>query len=149
VEEAYELVADTVAKLKWRIAAAEPPTGKPARSGRLEATDRTLLVGFPDDVVVRVEGSGARTRIDVRSASRYGRFDFGQNAARVRRFLAEVRLRAESTLPTAVAGRRGLKTLRAGAILKRQKAHDPQKAEARTQRYHAQSSTQRGRGPRE
>ena len=63
----------------------------------LEATDQTMLIGFTDDIVVRVEGSANRSRIDVRSASRYGRFDLGQNATRVRRFLAELQARAEAT----------------------------------------------------
>ena len=31
------------------------------------------VIGFTDDIVVRVEGSANRSRIDVRSASRYGR----------------------------------------------------------------------------
>ena len=46
----------------------------------LEATDQTMIMGFTDDVVVRVEGTLNRSRIDIRSASRYGVVDFGQNA---------------------------------------------------------------------
>jgi uncharacterized protein DUF1499 len=37
---------------------------------------------------VRPDGDGAR--IDVRSASRYGRHDFGTNAARVRSLLEDI-----------------------------------------------------------
>ena len=33
-------------KLRWRVAAAEPPTGRPVKAGVLEATDQTMLVGF-------------------------------------------------------------------------------------------------------
>jgi hypothetical protein len=149
VEESYELVEETVAKLKWRVAATSPPAIRPARAGLLEATDRTLLVGFTDDITVRVEGNATRARIDVRSASRYGQFDFGQNAARVRRFLAEVRARADATLPSAISGRRALRTTRAGAMVKRRKERDQQKVEARTARDHAQPSVQRGRVQRE
>ena len=100
VEEAFELVEEVVRKLKWKVAAAEPPTGKPAKGGLLEATDQTLVVGFTDDIIVRVEGNATRSRIDVRSASRYGHADLGQNATRVRRFLAELQSRVDGTVAT-------------------------------------------------
>ena len=143
-EEAFDLVEEAVRKLRWRVVAAEPPTGRPAKAGILEATDQTMIVGFTDDIVVRVDGSANRARIDVRSASRYGSFDFGQNAARARRFLAEVQHRAEAT---AIASRRG--TTRARALLKRQKAGDPEKAGSRTGRGPAQSSVPRAPAQKE
>jgi hypothetical protein len=40
-------------------------------------------MGFREDVVVRVRADGQGSRIDVRSSSRYGSFDFGSNAKRV------------------------------------------------------------------
>ena len=43
-----------------------------------------------DDVVIRLRPSGNRVTIDVRSASRYGTHDFGSNAQRVRRLLADI-----------------------------------------------------------
>ena len=145
-EEAFELVEETVRKLRWRVVAAEPPTGRPLKAGTLEAADQTMIVGFTDDIVIRVEGSPTRSRIDVRSASRYGTFDFGQNAARVRRFLADVQSRAEAT---AVAGRRGAASARARALLKRQKAGDPEKAGSRSGRGPAQSNVQRAPAQKE
>jgi uncharacterized protein (DUF1499 family) len=143
-EEAFELVEEAARRLRWRIVAAEPPVARPAKAGILEATDETLIVGFRDDIVVRVEGGPTRARIDVRSASRYGRFDFGQNAARVRRFLAEVQARAEAT---GIASRRG--AARARALLKRQKAGDPQKGEGRNARGPGQSNVQRAPAQKE
>ena len=99
VEESFELVEEVVRKLKWKVVQADPPVGgKTAKGGTLEATDQTLVVGFTDDVVVRVEGGPSQSRIDVRSASRYGAGDLGQNATRVRRFLTELYTRLESTL---------------------------------------------------
>ncbi|HEX7383529.1 MAG TPA: DUF1499 domain-containing protein [Burkholderiaceae bacterium] len=71
--------------LGWRVAAEAP------QEGRIEATATTLLFGFQDDVVVRIAAQGAGSRVDVRSASRIGRSDFGVNAARVRAFLARLR----------------------------------------------------------
>lgn len=54
----------------------------------VEATDTTLLYGFKDDMVVRIVGTADGTRVDVRSKSRVGRSDLGQNAKRIRKFLA-------------------------------------------------------------
>ena len=145
VEESFELVEEVVRKLKWKMRQAEPPVGgRAAKGGTLEATDQTLVVGFTDDVVVRVEGGPSQSRIDVRSASRYGVGDLGQNATRVRRFLTELYTRLESTSP-GVAGRRRP----ASAALKRLKERDPQRAESRTAPGHARSDAQRGRGQKE
>jgi hypothetical protein len=132
-EEAFELAEEAVRRLRWHVVADEAPTGeRGARIGRIEATEQTLLVGFADDIVIRVEGGVSRARIDARSASRYGRFDFGQNAARLRRFFAEVRARAEATPP--LAAKQRLKRGAARALLKRQKARDRRKAESRNVR---------------
>ena len=154
LQETFELVEDAVRKLKWRIAASEPPVGRPAKGGTIEATDNTLVVGFTDDIVIRVEGSVNRSRIDVRSASRHGQHDLGQNATRVRRFLAELQTRLESTSPGGIAGRRGLRTTRAGAAVKKLKESDRQKAErlkaeSCSGRVRVQSSAQRERAPKE
>ena len=54
---------------------------------RIEATDTTLLYGFKDDLVVRIIEAPDATRIDVRSKSRVGRSDLGQNAKRIRKYL--------------------------------------------------------------
>jgi hypothetical protein len=146
-EETFELAEEAARKLKWRVQASEPPKGRPASTGTLEATDQTLVVGFIDDIVVRVEGNATRSRVDVRSASRYGRHDIGQNATRVRQFMAELQLRVDSTGP-AVAGRRGLRTTRAGVRVKGGRAADPGKGEGRNARGRARSSAQRGQEPR-
>ena len=45
---------------------------------------RTPILGFRDDVVVRVRADpDGGARLDFRSTSRYGRHDFGTNAARI------------------------------------------------------------------
>lgn len=148
-DEAFELVEETVRKLRWKVVTLDPPVGRPARNGTLEATDTTLVIGFVDDISIRVDGGTSRSRIDVRSASRYGVGDLGMNADRVRRFLSELQLRADQTAPAAVARRRGLRTTRAGALLKKAKARDRQKAEGRSSRERVQSSSQRVPVPRE
>jgi hypothetical protein len=146
VEETFELIEDAVRKLKWSVAVAEAPVARSAKGGRLEATDHTMLVGFIDDIVVRVEGNATRSRVDVRSASRYGIHDFGQNATRVRHFLIELQTRVDSTAPATVAGRR---SHRAGALVKRLKERDQKKAESRKKQDRAQSNAQRGPAPKE
>jgi uncharacterized protein (DUF1499 family) len=54
--------------------------------GRIEATDTTALMGFKDDIVIRVRNENGAAQVDVRSASRVGESDLGANAARIRAF---------------------------------------------------------------
>ncbi|MCV2401588.1 DUF1499 domain-containing protein [Marinomonas sp. C2222] len=55
---------------------------------RFEATARTPVYQFADDIVVVVTPEGAASRVDIRSVSRIGRGDRGVNAARIREFVA-------------------------------------------------------------
>lgn len=82
-QESFEAAMSVIAKLKWRVVDARAPQGN-RREGRIEAVARTLIFGFRDDIVVRIRPVPDGTRIDFRSASRYGRSDFGTNAARIR-----------------------------------------------------------------
>jgi uncharacterized protein (DUF1499 family) len=86
--EVFSIVNEAVERLGWTVALSEAPgeTG----IGRIEATDRTLIMGFTDDVIVQVKGDDAHAVIDVRSVSRYGLHDLGTNAARIRALFAEV-----------------------------------------------------------
>jgi uncharacterized protein (DUF1499 family) len=149
VEEAFELVEEAVRRLRWRVIVEEPPMpGRSGSPGVIEATEQTLIVGFTDDIVIRIGGSATGARIDARSASRYGDFDFGQNAARLRRLLAEIRARVEVTPSAAVtaAAKEKEKTpgsAAARALLKRQKARDQQKAESRNVPAPAKSDARR------
>ena len=104
-EEVFDAVGEAARRLHWRIVAEEPPE-RGRTSGHIEAEDRMLILGFVDDVVVRVEGDGGQTRIYVRSLSRYGRYDFGRNAQRVREFYTELHARLEASVPNA-GGLRG------------------------------------------
>jgi uncharacterized protein (DUF1499 family) len=138
VDDAFELVEEIAKRLRWRVVVADVRAGRPpAKTAVMEATDHTLLVGFPDDIVVRIEGTNTLSRIDVRSASRYGKFDFGQNAARIRRFLSDLALRAEATGPSGIGGR-ALRNARARALLKRQKERDQRKGAPRPSRGRGQ-----------
>ena len=86
---AYDIALELVTRRRWHIVDALPPVpGR--RPGVIEAVARTLIMGFRDDVVIRVSAAGAGSRVDMRSASRYGLHDFGANAARVRTLLGAI-----------------------------------------------------------
>lgn len=89
-QEAYNAVLKVIAKRKWHVVDARPPQANAPRDGLIEAIARTPILGFRDDVAVRVRATQEGSRIDVRSASRYGRHDLGTNAARVRSLIDEV-----------------------------------------------------------
>lgn len=88
VAEATELAALVAQKLGWRVVAKSP------NQGRLEAVARTPVLGFTEDVVVRVRKEGEGVKVDVRSASRARAFDLGSNGERIRTFLRQLRERA-------------------------------------------------------
>ncbi len=88
-EETYELAREAVSRLDWQIVSERKPEG--GIPGRIEAVTNTLLMGFTDDIVVRVAARKGEARIDVRSASRYGDHDFGANARRIRRLFTEIK----------------------------------------------------------
>lgn len=70
------------ARPRWTVLETHPATGE------LHAEARTLLWRFTDDVWIRVSLDAAgQTRVDVTSASRVGKADFGVNARRIARFL--------------------------------------------------------------
>lgn len=53
----------------------------------IEAEARTLVFGFVSDVAIRLRERAGRTQVDLRSASRYGDHDMGDNARRITDFL--------------------------------------------------------------
>ena len=84
----YRETLKLIEKRKWQVVDEMPPAG--GRDGMIEAVARTLIMGFPDDVVIRVSAAGNGARVDVRSASRYGFNDFGANARRVAALLEDI-----------------------------------------------------------
>lgn len=151
-EEAFELVADAVRRLKFEIVAETPPGLEDEENpGLIEAVDRTLVIGFQDDVVIRVTGDQKSATVDIRSASRYGEHDFGRNASRVRDIIRELRARLESTVPAAVGSRtvRGKAKGGKAPVSRRLQGSDRGKAGRRSERDRAQPDAQRAPGPRE
>jgi len=87
---AYDVALSLITKRKWLVADARPPAATGRREGSIEATARTPIMGFRDDVVIRVSPFSDGARVDMRSASRYGIHDFGANASRVRSLLEDI-----------------------------------------------------------
>jgi uncharacterized protein (DUF1499 family) len=139
--EVFDLVIDALKRLQISIISEEAPTDENS-TGRAEAVDRTLVLGFYDDIAVRVMPIGdpadAGARIDLRSASRFGRSDFGANAQRLRSILREIVARLEATVPAA-----GNVPLANKKTVKPGKTADREKAGNRKSRDDAPSNTRR------
>ena len=97
--DAYNAALAVISKRKWRVVEARPPQTN-RREGHIEAVARTAIMGFRDDVVVRVRTVRNGARVDIRSASRYGRHDYGTNAQRIRGLSEEIEETAAAATPT-------------------------------------------------
>mgnify|MGYP001159152402 FL=1 len=83
-EKVFEAAKAAIASMGMQLSEAD------AAQGRIEATQTSLLYGFTDDMVVRIATGADGTKVDVRSKSRVGRSDLGQNAKRIRVFLQKL-----------------------------------------------------------
>ncbi len=86
-EQGMALVRGTVRSLGWEI------LGEDEEAGLLEAAETTPLLGFTDDIVIRVRSLNEGVLIDLRSVSRVGISDLGANAKRIRRFVEALKQR--------------------------------------------------------
>src|ERR1700761_7484546 len=94
-ERAYALALALVNKRKWTVIDERPPQ-PPRRIGRIEAAARTPIMGFREDVSIRVVADGEDSRVDIRSSSRYFESDLGSNAARITKFIDDLSTVAEA-----------------------------------------------------
>ncbi len=86
---AFDTALALATKRKWSLVDTRPlAAGR--RDAVIEAIARTPIMGFRDDVVIRVSPLGQGSRVDMRSASRFGYHDFGANASRIRSFLEDI-----------------------------------------------------------
>ena len=79
-DEAYNRALQVATNLGWDIYHQDSNTGV------IEAVDTTSIMGFKDDIVIRVRSSAQGTLLDLRSVSRVGEGDLGANAKRIRAF---------------------------------------------------------------
>lgn len=84
-DKVFAAAEAAIASMGMQLADADPA------QGRIEANQTSLLYGFTDDMVVRIRPGADGTLVDVRSKSRLGRSDLGQNAKRIRLFLQKLR----------------------------------------------------------
>lgn len=99
----YEYAPETVAAViqglladrGWTVVSGPEPVAE-GNALSIEAVARSYFLGFASDVAIRVEDRANATYIEMRSASRYGRHDLGDNAKRIERFLNDLDTRMES-----------------------------------------------------
>lgn len=84
-ERVYDAALHAVNQIpRWTIVSHDE--GK----GEIRAEATTRLLRFVDDVRIRIETKDGVAAVNVRSASRVGRGDFGQNERNIRAFFAEL-----------------------------------------------------------
>lgn len=80
IDDAFTRALDVATQLDWDIYHQDRNTGV------IEAVETTRIMGFKDDVVIRVRGNAGGALLDLRSVSRVGEGDIGANAKRIRAF---------------------------------------------------------------
>ncbi|WDR02564.1 DUF1499 domain-containing protein [Devosia algicola] len=84
-DQAFALVARMIGDQGWEIRFRHDPTG-PGDPGIINARMTTLL-GWREEVVVRVSGDASRSSVDMRSVSLNALHDLGSNGLRIEKFL--------------------------------------------------------------
>ncbi|HBX73347.1 MAG TPA: DUF1499 domain-containing protein [Halieaceae bacterium] len=77
---AYRHALAIAEQLGWEVVWQDPD------AWRFEAVDTTAIMGFKDDVAVRIRSTADGSVVDLRSVSRVGVGDIGANAQRIRAF---------------------------------------------------------------
>jgi hypothetical protein len=98
VQRAFEVTMQLVNKRKWVVIDERSPQ-PPRRIGRIEAVARTPIMGFREDVSIRVTPDGEGSRVDIRSSSRYFDSDLGSNAARITRLIDDINNAVDNAKP--------------------------------------------------
>ena len=99
-QRAYEVTLQLIAKRKWLVIDERPPQ-PPRHVGRIEAVARTPIMGFREDVAIRITPDGEDSRVDIRSSSRYFESDLGSNAARIAQLIEDINTAVDNAKPAA------------------------------------------------
>ncbi len=94
-QRAFDITLQLITKRKWLVIDQRPPL-PPRRVGRIEAVARTPIMGFREDVSIRVTADGEDSRVDIRSSSRYFESDLGSNATRISKLIDDINSAAEN-----------------------------------------------------
>jgi hypothetical protein len=89
IDRVLTAVDDLLQRRGWRVTATRDSVGM-AFATTIEALAHSPVWRMPADVAIRLTDEETATFVDMRSASRYGRHDLGDNAARITNFLAEL-----------------------------------------------------------
>ncbi len=91
-------VKTVIANNGWTIIAQK---GEPGETEEIlvELVARTWLLGFTSDVVIRLSDESETTYVDMRSVSRYGTHDLGENADRITAFMAALDAEVQAVQP--------------------------------------------------
>ncbi len=81
IEAAFYRAAAIAREMGWDIYRED------LNAGYIEAVDTTAIMGFRDDIVIRLRTNAGGTLVDLRSVSRVGVSDLGANAGRIREFI--------------------------------------------------------------
>ncbi|MBC2884646.1 DUF1499 domain-containing protein [Ochrobactrum sp. CM-21-5] len=81
-----EGVETTLKTFGWERISRDVPPLEP-NATRFAATAHSVILGLKSDVVIRLLDEGETTYVDMRSLSRYGKRDMGQNAAFITEFM--------------------------------------------------------------
>jgi uncharacterized protein (DUF1499 family) len=84
-EEAFEATLKAVKANGWKIVEERPPGGR-SGLGHIDAIATSFLLGFPSDITVRLKPLASQTRIDIRSVSRFGPYDFAAGPRNIANF---------------------------------------------------------------
>ena len=93
-QHAFDIVRRLVARRKWLVIDERPP--QPRQPGHIEVVAKTPVMGFREDVVIRITPNEDGSRVDIRSSSRYFEHDLGSNAARVSSLIDDINTAAEN-----------------------------------------------------
>ncbi|RWE85912.1 DUF1499 domain-containing protein [Mesorhizobium sp.] len=99
VLEAVETVLD---RRDWQLTAPLPRAIGQSEV-TISALAKSFILSLPADVAIRVTDDGDTVIVDMRSASRYARYDLGDNATRIVDFLAELDREVAGQVGTAPA----------------------------------------------
>jgi hypothetical protein len=89
-QETVAAVETVFARQGWQADGPLPSSNADASDVAIKATAKSFVLELPVDVAIRVTSEGETSYVDMRSASRYGRHDLGDNATRIVKFLAEL-----------------------------------------------------------
>jgi hypothetical protein len=102
-KETVAAVETVLGRQGWQVERPLPSLDVDASETAIKATATSFMLELPVDVAIRVSGDGESSYVDMRSTSRYGRHDLGDNAARIVKFLAELDQEVVGQIGTASA----------------------------------------------